>query len=69
MNEQEAKDAFEKGRLQPHCPGCNGQMLMQGKSVKMVEKGTYNYMLSRAFQCIQCGERFVATIGKPANED
>ena len=69
MNEQEAKTAFERGRIQPHCPGCKGRMLMRGKSVKATEKGTYNYILARAYQCVQCGERFVAHIGAPKDAD
>ena len=63
MNEQQAKQAFEQGRIQPQCPGCGQSILMRGKRVKMTEKGTYNTILAAGYQCAQCGERFVAWIG------
>ncbi len=64
MNEQQAKDAFEHGQIQPHCPNCNSGILLQGKRVKMTETGTYNTILAVGYQCAQCGERFVAYIGR-----
>ena len=67
MNEQQAKDAFERGQIQPKCPGCGGGVLMRGKQVKMNERGTDNTILAAGYQCLACQERFVAYIGKPAD--
>ena len=69
MNENQAKQAFEQGRLLPRCPNCNGGILLRGKRVKMTEKGTYNTTLVCGYQCIQCQERFIAYIGAPTDAE
>ncbi len=64
MTPQYAKDAFEKGHIQPRCPECNQSVLVRGKRVKITKKGTYDYVLAIAYMCAACGERFVAWIGE-----
>ena len=64
MNEEQAKQAFERGQIQPKCPACGKSMLMRGKQVKMTEKGTYNTTFVTGYQCMMCQDRFVAYIGK-----
>ncbi len=67
MNIQEAQQAFERGLIQPQCPGCGQSVLVRGKRVKMTKQGTYDCILAVAYVCVHCGEKFVAWIGDTGN--